>query len=200
MHSVKNLKKHVCHSGGCPGADMTWEAAGEEYGVVTHAYSFSGHTQYGKHPVILSEAELSEATQHVINASLTLKRPIVTVATYVRNLLRRNWFQVKNAESIYAVGKFMSNTRSVVDGGTGWAVQMAIHVRKPIFFYDQLTKSWYTYNYVTGIFETFTDTPILTEQFAGIGTRDISDDGIQAILDVYKNTFSNSNQKTDGLS
>lgn len=179
---------YVCHSGGCPGADMAWEVAGEEYVVVTHAYSFSGHTQYGKHPVILTDVELAEGLVRVNVASTVLNRNITYIPSYVKKLLCRNWFQVKNANTIYAIGTFQNETKTLVSGGTGWAVQMAVDLDKPIFVYDQLSRTWHKYDYELNQFVADV-IPTLTEQFAGIGTREISADGQQAILDVYNKTF-----------
>jgi hypothetical protein len=184
---------YTCHSGGCPGADMTWEVAGEEYGVVTHAYSFSGHVQYGKRPVILTDAELAEGLVHVQMAATSLHRQVNKLPNYILHLLCRNWFQVKHADALYAVGKFMDGKNKTVSGGTGWAVQMAIDEKKPIYFYDQVTTAWYEYDYNVNAYVLYNNTPVLTEQFAGVGTREITENGIQAILDVYKHTFSNSN-------
>lgn len=183
---------YVCHSGGCPGADMTWETAGEEYGVVTRAYSFSGHKQYGKNPVVLSHEELHEGLAHALDVNTQFKRNLMSSPRYTKCLISRNWYQVKNAEVIFAVGKFYDNTLTRVDGGTGWAVQMAVNNGKPIYFYDQPTESWYEYDHHNGKFVTFTGTPALrTKHFAGIGTRELTDAGMQAILDVYKKTFQN---------
>lgn len=180
---------YVCHSGGCPGADMTWEVAGEEYGVVTHAYSFPGHIQYGKTPVILSDKELAEGLTHVQVAAVSLKRQVNKLPNYILNLLCRNWFQVKNSEAVYAVGKFTDGRLKTVSGGTGWAVQMAVDNNKPIYFYDQVSTAWYQYDYTRKEFVIYNDTPILTENFAGIGTREITNNGMEAILEVYKKTF-----------
>lgn len=181
---------YVCHSGGCPGADMTWETVGEEYGVTTYAYSFPDHVQYGKNPVQLSFTSLTDGFGHVTIASARMKRRVDKLPNYTRNLLSRNWFQVKYSEAIFAIGKFVDKTHTIVSGGTGWAVQMAVDNRKPVFLYDQESLYWYEYDYTTEMFVPC-DTPTLTKQFAGIGTREITDDGIQAILDVYKKTFQN---------
>jgi hypothetical protein len=98
----------ICHSGGCPGSDMEWEIQGREYGILTNAYSFKGHTQYGKNPIILNEQELKEGFEHVQIAEKGIKRPLSYIAQnhYVKNLLSRNWFQVKNSEAIFAIGTF----------------------------------------------------------------------------------------------
>ena len=108
---------------------------------------------------------------------------------YVRNLLCRNWFQVKNADAIFAIGKFDGIKRTKVSGGTGWAVQMAIDNDKPVYFFDQPTNSWYIYIKEHKKFIQMYETPKLTENFAGIGTRGITTDGEIAIKHVLIETF-----------
>jgi hypothetical protein len=181
------MKNFICHSGGCPGADMAWETVGEEFNVKTIAYSFSGHTQYGKNPKVLTTQELEEGLEHVIEASKTLKRNVLYIPRYVKGLLCRNWFQVKNSDTIFAVGRLIS--KSLVDGGTGWAVQMAVDNKKPVFFFNQPTKTWNKFNYDTMEFDKIDYIPKLTENFAGVGTREIDENGKEAIRKVYHNNF-----------
>lgn len=186
------MTEYICHSGGCPGADMTWENEGSKYGVKTIAYSFQGHTQYGKNQKILTMKELEEGYEHVLKANLTMKREMGHVPRYMKGLLARNWFQVKNSEAIFAVGK-LDNT-GMVNGGTGWAVQMAIDNKKPIYFFDQTPPScdlggpvlWTYFDYGVNIFVPLTIGPKLTENFAGIGTRALNEYGKSAIENVYR--------------
>jgi len=178
---------YVNHSGGAAGADMAWETVGLQYKVHTVSYSFPKHNQYGQNPYLLSERELNEGYQHVLDASTALHRPVYRLSHYVRNLLSRNWFQVKYAEAVFAIGELQSTC--IVNGGTGWAVQMAINVKKPVYVFDQSQyKCWLTFDYTKNLFVECT-TPILTKQFAGIGTRNINDDGLLAIGEVYEVTF-----------
>jgi hypothetical protein len=183
--------QYYCHSGGCSGADMTWENEGNKWGVITIPYSFQNHVQDSPNPKILTPEELSEGWEHVLIAEQTLKRPTNRIkSTYVRKLLARNWFQVKNSTAIYAVGMFQNKKRTIVDGGTGWAVQMAVDNKKPVFFFDQDNKMWYSYDYQYETFELlFSAQPTLTQHFAGIGTREITSDGINAIKNVYIYNF-----------
>jgi len=58
---------------------------------------------------------------------------------------------------------------------------------KPVFVFDQKDGNWYTF--IDNKF-VITETPVLTPKFAGIGTREITDIGIQAIEDVYSKTIS----------
>lgn len=189
------MNNYVCHSGGCPGADMAWELAGREYNVHTIAYSFHNHKQDGANPKILSHAELHEGYAAAQRADKTLKRYFDNIQyPYIKNLLARNWFQIKNSEAVFAIG-WMKKQPNIVDGGTGWAVQMAIDSDKPVYVYVQndssmlvgRTGQWV--RWMVNHFEPIDYVPKLTKNFAGIGSRDLTDDGMQAILDVYKNTF-----------
>ncbi len=181
---------YTCHSGGCPGADMTWEVLGRDYGVKTIAYSYPGHTQEGANPYIMTVEELDEGWEHIQIAAPSLKRKLSAYwpPEYVKKLLCRNWFQVKNAERIYAIGTFETKNKDRVNGGTGWAVQMGIDSQKLVFFFDQDSVQWYVYRPNAGRFEGVQIIP-LCENFAGVGTRDISDEGIMAIHLLYEKTF-----------
>ena len=179
---------YTCHSGGCPGADITWEIEGNKYGVKTIAYSFYNHVQEGKNQKILTIEELNEGFEHVKIASVGLKRNLNIAYPYVRNLLCRNWYQVKNGETIFAIGMFIDTKR--VKGGTGWAVQMAIDNKKPIFVFDQENNKWNNFNYNKQEFEVTNYIPKLTENFAGVGTREINENGINAIQMILKENLS----------
>lgn len=169
------------HSGGAKGADSMWDEIGREFGVTNHI-----HYWYKKpNPKSLPEHEITEeqyqeGVQMIYLANKTLKR--TNIDRYM-HLLARNWMQVKMSESVYAIGKIIGKT---VDGGTGWAVQMAIDSGKPVYIFDQEKEKWYFWNDTK--FEVCV-TPKLTENFAGIGTREINESGINAIRNVYKKTL-----------
>jgi hypothetical protein len=182
---MSEIKTYVCHSGGCPGSDIEWERACEKIGIKTISYSFTGHKNYGKTPYIMTNSELNEAWKNVEIASKSIKRSIYSLkSTYVRSLLCRNWFQVKHSDAIYAIGMFSSIDKNIVDGGTGWAAQMAVDNYKPVYLFEQNEKQWYV-RHNTDIFN-MCDIPILTYNFAGIGTRLINDIGIAEIKNVLK--------------
>ena len=118
----------------------------------------------------------------------------------------RNWMQVKNADAVFAIGTIKQpgenasdkadETRiaaiPIVKGGTGYAVQMAINEGKPVYVFDGTKAGWYKYDYNSKTFIP-TETPILTKNFAGIGSRtlgtqEVINKSIQAIRDVYEQT------------
>lgn len=179
------------HSGGCAGSDMEWENQGLRYGVKTNAYSFGNHVQSSKNQCKLTQTQLNEGYEHAFTASQTLQRPWSRIADkpYMKNLIGRNWFQVKNADCVYAIGTFVNGSKKLVNGGTGWAVQMALDSGKPVYFFEQDENRWYQFNHTFDIFVEISEVPKLTENFAGIGTREINEAGEAAIGSVYNQTF-----------
>lgn len=92
--------------------------------------------------------------------------------------------QVQNSDAIFAVGHLKNG---VVEGSTGQTVQMAINDNKPIYVYDQIRKQWFAN--LNGSWQVFSGIPKLTKNFSGIGTRELNNDGKDAIKQVYENTF-----------
>lgn len=185
---VGDLSGFVNHSGGAVGSDTAWDEIGREYGMVQNKHYYYGKkTPNGNTPI--TDAEYREGVEKVRLANRALRRQ----PDKYMSLLARNWQQVKNADAVFAVGRLASQTQ--VDGGTGWAVQMAIDAGKPVYVFDQSRGRWYAYRQQTdllgnstgGVFVE-TETPILTKNFAGIGTRDLNDAGREAIRQVYEKT------------
>lgn len=181
---VSSQSMYVNHSGGAVGSDTIWGEIGEQFGVTSkHYYAEGYNTPKGNTP--LTKQQLSESDYHLLEANKKLNRRFPTNNEYVNNLLRRNWFQVRNSDAVYAIGE-IEPKNGTVKGGTGWAVQMAIDNNKDVYVFDQSRLKWYR-NRNNKWSET--TTPKLTPNFAGIGTREITQEGIQAIKNVYSLTF-----------
>lgn len=175
------------HSGGATGADTFFELEGEKYGVKTVAYSFKGHNTKSKNVKILTDEELNEGMEHINIANKTLKRHIGNISPYVRKLLARDWFQVKNSDTIFAVSSLQDESK--VTGGTGWATQMGIDNNKIVYVFDQNQNKWFRFSYIMYKFLEMDKEPTLTDNFAGIGSREMNENGKNAILRLYKNKF-----------
>lgn len=173
------------HSGGAVGSDSAWDSIGRTYGVDDHRHYYSGRkTENGN--IEITKNELEEGWLHVLEANKTLDRK----PDNYKNLLSRNWFQVKNSEAILAIGSIDPKTHKV-NGGTGWAVQMAIDSKKPIFVFNQEDPGqWYSFDYSKNRFSPCS-IPTLPSNFAGIGTREINENGLKAIHQVYQKTINN---------
>jgi hypothetical protein len=180
-----NKRSFILHSGGALGADITWEIIGRRFGLIEfNHYFIEGYkTTKGNASIKMSDNLEKMIDWDLVKANKTLKRKYPTRNAYVNNLLRRNWFQVNKSDAVFAISRIENN---LVSGGTGWAVQMAIDKGMRVFVFCQLTKGWHTYSSGSWL---IVETPILTENFAGIGTREIDESGIKAIEDVYIKTF-----------
>lgn len=189
--------QRYCNSGGAEGADTIWEEECIANGIPVIAWSFPGHDTKSINKKVLTAEHLREGFEHIKIANATLKRNTYNLKPYVRNLLARNWFQVKNSDAVFAVGVIQKQNWKIVNGGTGWAVQMAIDNKIPVYVFDQESGYWYQYgtavdkdgnetggHFLTNMYSEFL--PELTDRFAGIGTRDINEKGINAIKNIFK--------------
>lgn len=199
----------TCHSGGAPGSDIYWDEVGKKYGVNTVHYYYGDKSEYNS-PYgnqLITEEDYEEGRYKVAEAARwnwgylykTMKDP----------RLVRDWCQVKYSDAVFAVGRIVLPGQLVfpgkrgdsriarvecVSGGTGYAVAMAILNKKKVYVYDQLLESWFTWIWhdeETGEFIGLGEVPKLTENFAGIGTREINDYGKEAIEGIYAYTFNN---------
>jgi len=193
-----DLEKIICHTGGAPGSDTYWEEIGEEFGVKIRAYSYKTPSHVSENKVEVSESDYQEGIVQVNKANHWMNR--FGINKYM-NLLARNWCQVKYSKQIIAIGTIVSpgekgargyycrSKYQSVDGGTGYAVQMAIDNEKTVWVYDQIKEKWFRWSHTSMSFVE-TDCPkIMTQNFAGIGTREITPNGIKAIREVYTKTF-----------
>lgn len=188
-----NLAEFTNHSGGAAGADIQWDIIGKEFGMVNNNHYYMGkETPHGNKEITNSDE--IEGQQKVTIAARQMGR-IEATHQVRQSLLIRNWSQVKYSEAVFAITTMLSigsemnyGKKALIrqgQGGTGYAIQMAINESKPVYVYDQIREEWY--KNVNGEWAK-SDVPILTKNFAGIGTRDINNAGKQAIRDVYEKT------------
>lgn len=177
-----------CNTGGAVGADQAWERICNHYGWEVWIFSFLTHALYknikGK-ILTLSERELIPYDEHIYEANKTLKRSYPTRHRYVNNLLRRNWAIVQHVNQVLAVG-VLNKERTMVQGGTGWGVQMGINRGVQVFVFDQEIGQWFAWVETLGRFEPGFEgqSPPMADHFAGIGTRQINRAGIRAIREI----------------
>jgi hypothetical protein len=194
-----DLTKITCHSGGAIGSDTYFETIGDNYGVKTKAYSYKTKYHTTDNKVEISDSDYEEGVKAIQIANKTLGR--FGIHRFM-NLLARNWAQVKYSDEVFAIGTIVlpgkkgskgfynKSQLEVVDGGTGYAVQMAIDNRKTVYVFDQDKDKWFRWSYTSLSFRELKGTPVITsENFAGIGTREIKPNGILAIQEVYNLTF-----------
>jgi len=194
-----DLNNIVCHSGGAVGSDTEWEVIGQEFGVKTRAYSHKTPKHESVNKVEISEEDYKEGVEEINKANKWLNR--YGIHKYM-NLLARNWSQVKYSDEVIAIGYIVKKGEKnpkgyynkgkfdMVDGGTGYACQMAINHQRPVYVFDQIRDKWFRWSYSSLCYMECRCPKITHQNFAGIGTREIKPNGIQAIRDVFDKTFS----------
>ena len=103
----------------------------------------------------LSELQLSEANEALAKANNRLKRDQGNLSGEELNLLRKNFFVVKNADEVFLSGEFATYTNPKtktkttlnykLKGAPGWAAQMAIDAKKPVYLYENKQNKWFKY-------------------------------------------------------
>jgi hypothetical protein len=181
---------NICLSGGCGGADTVF---GEQAALAGHEvvhWSFGGHHSKCENLRILNSQQLMEADEYLKKASKLLKRHYPSRFVYTNNLLRRNYYQIKTTDRIYAVSSLEENGSGRVKGGTGWAVAMGIQSQVPeIYFFDQECDTWFKHiwwGHTEWGWEKFGAPPIPHGIYTGIGTRELNESGKQAIVKLYE--------------
>jgi len=192
-------------SGGAEGADRAWANAASKLGIPVFNFTFGKHQAQAMLnkglPRKLSEVELERANTEVAKSSESLDRPVDKMSEYVYNLIRRNWSIVNNTDAVYAVAPILRQgklTMKAVDGGTGWGVDMAIRNKKDVYVFDNsskdkhqgaITNRWHKYNRTLGRFEEVVEPPKPPKNWAGIGSREISKSGENAMESFLNRHF-----------
>jgi hypothetical protein len=217
------------HSGGAAGADTKWDEIGQEFGPVKFNHYSTGTRSEKNAPkgnvdisklqvAITGSSKVAEAANKMWGNQKDGKIVPYAYATMKDERLIRNWAQVYYSDAVFAIapigkaGDVWSEDGNkkkeeqrivvkseIVQGGTGYAVEMAIQAGKPVYVYNDpnakaqshLPKGWYTWD---GSQFVAIETPTLTRNFAAIGSRGMSAEAEQAIRDVYKKTFGESAQ------
>lgn len=175
---------NTLYSGGAEGADTIFSECAQKNGHSVVNYSFPGHfnnCDIGK--VLLTDKELLVADPFLKKANKVLKRTFPTTKIYVNELLRRNYYQIKDSDNLYAVSNIVDNK---VLGGTAWAVTMFLqkNPEKFCYIYDMITNYWWAYS-LSNI-KLLLTIPKPENKYTGIGSRVLSNQGILAIKKLYE--------------
>jgi hypothetical protein len=207
LEILSQKKKYLVNiqiSGGCTGSDYCWNENARS-NEITFILSFEGH--FPKIPeqkksktkiVKLSKTELESGVQILKITNKKLKRRVnFSSLGYVQKLLIRNYFAVKYATSVYAIGFFEKKKckDSVnIRGGTAWGCQAYIEMnkgntfRKKLFFFDQDTSKWFQclVDRDKVLWDNISLPPKPSKYYCAIGTRNLRKNGMLAIKKLLK--------------
>ena len=203
--------KYTNYSGGAAGGDTVWAVEGKKVGIGKQV-DYRPETLDKLKPEQYQECEDAyRAASKALGRVFLDPKSTNSKIAYAGKLMTRDYLQAKAADAIFAIsdilnpgefGKPTSNGKKyenkagkqVVDGGTGYAVEMAIQLgNRPVYVFHQGTDpnhktavGWYKWD---GKQFVATEIPTLTKKYAGVGTRHLNEAGAQAIRDVYQKTF-----------
>lgn len=182
----------ILHSGGAVGADTWFAKIATTNNIEVYIHSFQGHsikevTKTSK--VIIHNGSWDIAMDAVTEANKQLGRRI-PMKKYVLNLILRDYFQICNSDYVFAVSSLIN--KRLISGGTGWAIEMSIQRKIPIVIFDDSKKQWFYFSYKDMCFKRTKSIPpkgflvnLNVQNVTGIGTRNISQDGIEAIKQLF---------------
>ena len=108
---MENPRHYTLFSGGASGSDMYWQNLGSKHGVRVKTFSFTADGKRNAARIVLRNEQLKQADKFLYKANKTLKGHFSTSKSFVNKLLRRNWYQVKDTDGVFAVSR-LSASRS----------------------------------------------------------------------------------------
>ena len=177
----------ILFSGAAAGAEAEFGACAERHGIEEVNFTFDGHKDVRARGIrVLNHEELQAGDVSLEYVSKLMHRRYTDSPT-IRKVLQTLWYQVNNGQEIYVVGVIQDD--DTVRGGTGWGAEFAKLCNKPLFVFDQEKDGWFEWTGSAWEARGRTAPTITHPHFTGTGTRQLSENGKQAIEDLFTNSF-----------
>ncbi len=176
--------KVTIYSGGHKGTEEYFGQAAEKWGIQEVTFNFEGHSiSRDRGLKILTEEELSRGGVGPDIIKNRLERDFARTP-YMQKIFQVMFHVVNNGYQVFAAGWLLSN--GTVKGGTGWGVELAKLFNRPVHLFEQDRKEWVSWVDNTWI----TDDPVISHRTLGVtGTRYLSEEGKEAIDELFENSF-----------
>ncbi|MDA3897684.1 MAG: hypothetical protein PF482_16240 [Desulfobacteraceae bacterium] len=181
---MTDISKITLYSGGHKGTEAEFGKLAEAWNMEEVNISFEGHNAERTRGVkVLNQEELQKGDVSMEIVSKLMKRNY-SKTDKIRKVIQTIFHMVNNGHHVIAVGWIQAD--NTVKGGTGWGVELAKLFNRPLNVYDQDRKNWFSWEDSQWV----ESTPvIIAETFAGTGTRNLSEDGKQALLALFTRSF-----------
>jgi hypothetical protein len=178
----------ILFSGGATGAEATFGACAEHWGIDEVNFTFDGHRIARHRGVrVLNHEELNAGDISLAYVGRLMHRRYTDSPT-LRKVLQTLWYQINNGQEIYVIGAILDD--KTVRGGTGWGAEFAKLCNKPLYVFDQDKGAWFRWNDDDWQMLDRSNAPIVTHaHFTGTGTRTIRDNGRRAIEELFERSF-----------
>ena len=179
--------QYTLYSGAAPGAEATFGEYSEKYGIAEVNFSFPGHTPARDRGLSeLTDRKLRQGDVSLSYVARRMNRTYTTSPTF-RKVLQSIWHQINNAQQVIVVGLIKED--GTVKGGTGWGAELARVWNKPLWVFDQEKEQWFRWNSLEEKWVPSRTPRLIAANFAGTGTRFLTDAGHDAIEAVFETTF-----------
>lgn len=171
---------YTFYSGGAEGADTVWAKALRQAGHAVKEYRPADYAN-------LNSTWKDIISKQYIEVCQLIHRTILSDQTFSGQLVRRDMMQADKASEVFAVAELKYGR---IEGGTAYAVTRALVIGKKVTLYNQLDNKWYVNE--TGIHGQFVPCwyePVLCDKAAVVGTRQITPEGVEAIVDIVNRSF-----------
>ena len=194
-NSSKNndiIPNYTLYSGGAQGADELWDMIGREYGLKNAKHLRMEGKNVKSHNVSVTHVskkkmlEAQSEMNRILGTSFNIDSTNESFANS-SELQVRNYWQAKKADAIFAM--VPKHDIGSVTGGTKMAVMLGIEMGKEVHVFDASEDRWYIFDNENGFVEE--DTPVLTPNFAGIGSRTFSDAKDNPERDKFNKEYTN---------
>jgi len=187
---MTDIVKITLYSGGHKGAEAEFGKLAETWNMEEVNISFEGHDIERTRGVrVLNREALQKGDVSMEIVSKLMKRNY-SRTDKIRKVIQSIFHMVNSGYQVIAVGWIQAD--NTVKGGTGWGVELAKLFNRPLSVYDQDQKGWFSWEDGQWV----ENTPVITsDTFAGTGTRNLSDDGRQALRDLFIRSFGPAEQK-----
>jgi hypothetical protein len=175
----------ILYSGAANGAEAAFGEAAEKHGIEEVNFTFEGHKDQRTRGIrVLNHEELKQGDVSLEYVSRLMNRRYHDTPT-LRKILQSIWHQVNSGQEIFVIGDILDD--GTVKGGTGWGAEFAKLCNKPLFVFAQGRNSWFRW---TGTTWSAKQAPTIEHiHFTGTGTRELKDNGLKAINDLFDRSF-----------
>ena len=177
-------KDYTIYCGGLKGAEAMFGECAQKYGVNEVNFSFEGHKCFRDiNLVMLSDEELKKGNISMEIVSARMGRRYAQ-ANKIRKVFQMLFHIVNKGYQVFAIGWIQED--KTIKGGTGWGVELAKFFNRPVSVFDQKTNQWYSWKKNSWV----ENEPVISHKtFCGTGTRNLSEQGQQAIESLFTRSF-----------
>ena len=178
-------KKVTLYTGGHKGTEEYFGITAEKWGLTEVTFNFNGHDISRERGLkILSDEELSRGGVGPDIIKKRLERDFAQTP-FMQKIFQVQFHIVNNGYQVFACGWLLSN--GTVKGGTGWAVELAKLFNRPVHLFEQDRKEWVSWVHNEWVTE---EEPVISHKTIAVtGTRCLSDEGMQAIDELFERSF-----------